>query len=76
MPLDAACRKLCRCEPVQARVRSESVVVGPPFIDDPLGLQQAGEEVPVEALVAQAELIENNADPDAAADSAAAAIAA
>jgi len=53
MPLSGACCKLVRCEPVQARVRSECVVVAPPFFDDPSGLGQVGEEVLVEALVAQ-----------------------
>ena len=53
MLLAWACRKLRRCEPEQARVRSECVVVGPPFFDDPSGLWQAGEEVLVEALIAQ-----------------------
>jgi len=53
MPLDRACCKLRRCEPVQARVRSERVVVDPPFFDDPSGLRQAGEEVLVQTLVAQ-----------------------
>ena len=53
MPLSGACCKLVRCEPVQARVRSECVVVGPPFFDDLSGVWQAGEEMLVEALVAQ-----------------------
>ena len=53
MPLSGACCKLRWCEPVQARVRSECVVVDPPFFDDTSGLWQAGEEVLVEALVAQ-----------------------
>jgi hypothetical protein len=48
MPLAGARCKLRRCEPVQARVRSECVVVGPPFFDDPSGLGQTGEEVLVE----------------------------
>ena len=53
MPLSRACCKLRRCEPVQARVRSECVVVDPSFFDGSSGLWQAGEEVLVEALVAQ-----------------------
>ena len=53
MPLSGACCKLRRCEPVQARVRSECVVVDPPFFDDPSGLWQADEEMLVETLVTQ-----------------------
>ena len=34
-------------------MRSECVVVDPPFFDDPSGLWQAGKEVLIEALVAQ-----------------------
>jgi hypothetical protein len=34
-------------------MRSECVVVGPPFFNHPSGLGQTGEEVLVEALVAQ-----------------------
>lgn len=53
MPLVGAGSKLRGCEPVQARVRSECVVVNPPFFDDLSGFWQAGEEVLIEALVAQ-----------------------
>ena len=48
-----ACCKLRRYEPIEARVRSECVVVGPPCFDDPADLREAGEETPVETLVAQ-----------------------
>lgn len=34
-------------------MRSVGVVVGPPFFDQPAGLRQIGEQVLVEALVAQ-----------------------
>lgn len=51
-PQGAGC-KLRWCKSVQARVRSECVVVGPPFFDDPASLRQAGEEALIEALVAQ-----------------------
>jgi hypothetical protein len=53
MPLDGACCKLRWCEPVQARVRSECVVVDSPFFDDPSGFRQTGKEMLVEALVTQ-----------------------
>ena len=54
MPLRGACCELSRCEPVEARVRSVGVVVDPPFFDDPARLLEVGEQVLVEALVAQA----------------------
>ena len=53
MPLMWACCELSRCEPVEARVRSIGVVVDPPFFDDLARLLEVGEEVFVEALVAQ-----------------------
>ena len=52
-PIGAGC-KLVGCEPIQARVRACCVVVVPPFGDDPPRFGQAGEEMFVEALVAQA----------------------
>ena len=53
MPLIGACCELSRCEPVEARVRSVGVVVDPLFFDDLTGLLEVGEQVFVEALVAQ-----------------------
>jgi hypothetical protein len=41
------------CEPVEARVRPVGVVVDPPFLDDLAGLAEVGEQVLIEALVAQ-----------------------
>ena len=52
MPLDGACCKLRRCEPVEARVRSPGVVVDLPCFDDPSGFGKIGEQVLVEAFVA------------------------
>jgi len=37
--------KLRRCEPFQARVRSECFVVVPPFFDDPSDVRQTGEDL-------------------------------
>ena len=54
MPRCGACCELSRCEPVEARVRSVGVVVVPPFFDDLTRFREVGEEVLVEALVAQA----------------------
>lgn len=51
-PYWAGC-KLGRCEPVEARVRSVGVVVDSPFLDNLASLVQIGEQVFVEALVAQ-----------------------
>ena len=45
-----ACCELSRCEPVEARMRSVSVVVDPPFFDDLTGFLEVGEQVLVEAL--------------------------
>lgn len=53
MPLDRSCCKLRRREPVEARVQSECVLVGPPFHDDHSGVRQAGEEVLVQTFIAQ-----------------------
>jgi hypothetical protein len=53
MPLRGACCELSWCEPVEARVRSVGVVVDPPFFDDLTRLLEVGEQVLVEALVAQ-----------------------
>jgi hypothetical protein len=53
MPQTGACCELGRCEPVEARVRSYYVVVDPPFFDDSSRLVEIGEQVLVEALVAQ-----------------------
>jgi hypothetical protein len=53
MSLRGACCELSRCEPVEARVRSVGVVVDPPFFDDLTRLLEVGEQVLVEALVAQ-----------------------
>ena len=53
MPLMWACCELSRCEPVEARVRSVGVVVDPPFFDDLARLLEVGEQMFVEALVAQ-----------------------
>src|SRR5208337_3779681 len=49
-----ACCELRWCKPVEARVRSVGVVVGPPFFDDLTRLFEIGEQVLVKALVAQA----------------------
>jgi hypothetical protein len=54
MPLKGACCELSWGEPVQARVRSVGVVVDPPFFDDLARLLDVGEQVFVEAFVAQA----------------------
>ena len=53
MPLDGAGCKLRRCEAVQARVWSSGVVVDLPCFDDPARFSEVGEEMFVEALVAQ-----------------------
>ena len=53
MPRRGACCELGWCEPVEARVRSVGVVVDPPFFDDLARLVEVGEQVLVEALVAQ-----------------------
>ena len=53
MPRVGACCELGWCEPVEARVRSVGVVVDPPFFDDVSCLVEIGEQVLVEALVAQ-----------------------
>src|SRR5215475_10567751 len=53
MPLVGACCKLRWCEPAQARVWSCNVVVDTPGLDDPAGLGEIGEQVLVEAFVAQ-----------------------
>ena len=53
MPLDGACCKLCRCEPVQARVWASCVVVDLPCFDDPSGFGKVAEQVLVEPFVAQ-----------------------
>ena len=54
MPLLGACCELGWREPVKARLRSVGVVVGPPFFDDVACLGEVGEQMLVEALVAQA----------------------
>src|SRR6186997_1586275 len=54
MPLCGACCELGWCEPVKARVRSIGVVVDPPFFDELARLVEVGEQMFVEALVAQA----------------------
>ena len=54
MPRIGACCELSWREPVEARVRSVGVVVDPPFFDDLARLVEVGEQVFVEALVAQA----------------------
>lgn len=53
MPFARACCKLCRCEPIEARVWSFGVVVDPPCFDDPARLRQVGEQMLVEAFVPQ-----------------------
>src|SRR6185312_11359116 len=53
MPRRGACCELSWCEPVEARVRSVGVVVDPPCFDDLARLVEVGEQVLVEALVAQ-----------------------
>ena len=53
MPLFGACCKLRWCEPAKARVWPCGVVVDTPSLDDPAGLGEIGEQVLVEAFVAQ-----------------------
>src|ERR1700722_11488385 len=53
MPRTGACCELGWGEPVEARVRSYCVVVDPPFFDDLSRLVEIGEQVLVEALVAE-----------------------
>ena len=53
MPLVGACCKLRWCEPAKARVWPCGVVVDTPSLDDPAGLGEIGEQVLVEAFVAQ-----------------------
>ena len=53
MPLIGACCELDWCEPVEARVWSVGVVVDPPFLDDLAGFVEIGEQMFVQALVAQ-----------------------
>ena len=54
MPLAGAVRKLGGCQPAKAAVRTHGVVVRPPGLDDPSRRSQRGEQVLVQALVAQA----------------------
>jgi hypothetical protein len=54
MPLIGSCCELSWCESVEARVRPVCVVVDPPFFDDLARLLEVGEQVFVEALIAQA----------------------
>ena len=54
MPRIGACCELSWCEPIEARVRSVGIVVDPPFFDDLARVLEIGEQVFVEALVAQA----------------------
>jgi len=53
MPLRGAGCKRGRGEPAEVRVRPDGVVIDPPGFDDPNGLLEVGEQVLVEALVAQ-----------------------
>ena len=54
MPLVGALRKLGGCQPAKTAVRTHGVVVRPPCLDDPSRRSQRGEQVLVQALVAQA----------------------
>src|SRR3954449_761344 len=53
MPLTGAYGKDDRCEPAQARVRPHGVVVDAPGFDDLTRGRQAGEQMLIEALIAQ-----------------------
>ena len=53
MPLVGACCKLRWCEPAKARVWSRGVVIDAPGFDDPASLGEIGEQMFVEAFVAQ-----------------------
>ena len=54
MPVAGAVRELGGCHATEAAVRTHGVVVGPPCLDDPPRRSQRGEQVFVQALVAQA----------------------
>ncbi len=54
MPLAGAGRKLGGCQPAKAAVRTHGVVVRLPRLDDPSRRRQRGEQVLVQAFVAQA----------------------
>lgn len=54
MPVAWSVGKLGGCHAAKAAVRTHGVIVGPPCLDDPSRRSQRGEQVLVQALVAQA----------------------